>query len=246
MTPPTLSEAARTELAPGGKLRIGLNLSNFLLIRKQKPTYEGPAPDLGRELARRLGAEVEFIGYENAGLVADAAKSEAWDVAFIGAEPARANVIAFTPAYVEIEATYLVAAGSPIHSLEEIDRKGVSIATTERAAYTLYLERTIRHATLVQVPGQDETIARFEAGGIDALAGLKPRLMDEVGRIAGSRLLEGRFTAIQQAMGTPKRRLAAFEYLVAFGEEIKASGLVAELIQRHGAHGLTVAAPSRP
>ncbi len=241
-----LSEAARAELAPGGKLRVGLNLSNFLLIRKQQPAYEGPAPDLGRELARRLGVEVEFIGYENAGLVADAAKTEAWDLAFIGAEPARADVIAFTPAYVEIEATYLVPAGSPIRTLEDVDRPGVSIATTDRAAYTLYLERTIKQANLLKVPGQDETVARFAAGGIDVLAGLKPRLQQEVGRIAGSRLLEGRFTAIQQAMGTPKRRTAAFDYLVAFGEEIKASGLVAELIQRHGSHGLTVAAQARP
>lgn len=241
-----MSAAVRAQLAPSGRLRVGLNLSNFLLVRRASPPYEGPAPDLGRELARRAGVELELIGYENAGLVADAAKDEAWDVAFIGAEPARADVISFTPAYVEIQATYLVPAGSPIRSIGDVDRKGVKIVTTDRAAYTLFLERTIRHATLVKVAGQDETVARFAAGGFDALAGLRPRLVDEERRIAGSRLVEGRFTAIQQAMGTPKSRPALFEYLVAFGEEIKSSGLVASLIERHGAHGLTVAPLARP
>ena len=239
MTP--MSAAVRAQIAPTGKLRVGLNLSNFLLVRRNTPPYEGPAPDLGRELARRAGVDVELIGYENAGLVADAARTEAWDVAFIGAEPARADVISFTPAYVEIQAGYLVPAGSPIRSIDEVDRAGVKIVTTDRAAYTLYLQRTIKNAAVTTVPGQDETVARFEAGGFDVLAGLKPRLVDEEKRIAGSRVLEGRFTAIQQAMGTPKSRAAAFEYLVAFGEEIKSSGLVADLIQRHGSHGLTVA-----
>ena len=60
---------------------------------------------------------------------------------------------AFTPAYVEIEATYLVPASSPIRTLEDVDRDGVRIATAARAAYTLYLQRTLRHATLVEADG---------------------------------------------------------------------------------------------
>lgn len=243
MTP--LSDAARAELAPTGRLRAGLNLSNFLLVRRATPPYAGPAPDLAFELGRRLGVEVELIGYENAGLVADAAREEAWDVAFIGAEPARAAVISFTAAYVEIEATYLVPGASPIRAIADADRAGVRIVTTDRAAYTLYLERTLKSATLTKVPGQDEAVAAYEAGGFDALAGLKPRLLQEVKRIPGSRLVDGRFTTIQQAMATPRRRAAAFAYLAAFGEEVKASGLVAELIQRHGSHGLTVAPPAQ-
>ena len=47
------------------------------------------------------------------------------------------------------------------------------IVTTDRAAYTLFLERTIRQATLVKVPGQDETVARFAAGGFGEI---KPAL----------------------------------------------------------------------
>lgn len=240
-----LSAAARAELTPTGKLRVGLNYSNFLLVSKRAPEHAGVAPDLGRELARRLGATVEFVGYENAGLAADGAKTEAWDVAFIGAEPARAGEIAFTAAYVEIEATYLVPPGSPIRTIDEVDRPGIRIATNARAAYTLYLERTLKHAKLVEAEGLQGSFDLFVRDKLDVLAGLKPRHLEELVKLPGARILDGRFTAIQQAIGTPKRRAAAAAYLVAFAEEVKASGLVAELIARHGVHGLSVAPPSR-
>ena len=236
-----MSAAARAELAPNGRLRAALNYSNFLLVSSRTPEHTGVAPDLARELARRAHATVEFVGYENAGLAADAAKDHAWDVVFIGAEPARAGEIAFTPAYVEIEATYLVPANSQVHSIAEVDRDGVRIVTTARAAYTLYLQRTLRHATLVEADGLQGSFDLFARGGLDALAGLKPRLLEDVQKIPGARLLEGRFTAVQQAMGVTKDHAAAATYLAAFAEEIKSSGLLRSLIEKHGARGLTIA-----
>ena len=236
-----MPDAARAELAPNGRLRAALNYSNFLLVSSRSPEHTGVAPDLARELARRAGAAVEFIGYDNAGLAADAARDRAWDVAFIGAEPARAGEITFTPAYVEIEATYVVPAGSPIRSIDDVDREGVRIATTARAAYTLYLQRTLRHATLVEAVGLQGSFELFTASKLEVLAGLKPRLLDDVKKIPGARLLDGRFTAVQQSMGVRKERAAAAKYLTAFAQEIKSSGMLAALIERHGATGLTIA-----
>ena len=212
-----MPDAARAELAPNGRLRAALNYSNFLLVSSRAPEHTGVAPDLARELARRANAIVEFVGYENAGLAADAAREDrAWDVAFIGAEPARAGEITFTPAYVEIEATYLVRADSPIRSIDDVDREGVRIATTARAAYTLYLQRTLRHATLVEADGLQGSFELFTTSKLDVLAGLKPRLLDDVKKIPGARLLDGRFTAVQQSMGVRKERTAAAAYLAAF------------------------------
>ena len=54
-------------------------------------------------------------------------------------------------------------------------------------------------------------------------------------------MLEGQFTAVQQAIGTPKSREAGAKYLREFAEEAKASGLVAEAIARHGVRGVSVA-----
>jgi polar amino acid transport system substrate-binding protein len=236
-----MSDAVRAELAPNGRLRAALNYSNFLLVSSRSPEHSGVAPDLARELARRAGATVEFIGYDNAGLAADAARERAWDVAFIGAEPARAGEITFTPAYVEIEATYVVPAGSPIRSIDDVDQEGVRIATSARAAYTLYLQRTLRHATVMEADGLQGSFDLFTGSKLEVLAGLKPRLLDDVKKIPGARLLDGRFTAVQQSMGVRKERTAAAAYLAGFAQEIKSSGMLAALIERHGVRGLTIA-----
>jgi polar amino acid transport system substrate-binding protein len=237
-------EAARQELAPNGRLRAALNYSNFLLVSGRSPEPTGVAPDLARELARRANATVEFVGYENAGLVADDVRDDAWDVAFIGAERARAGEIAFTPAYVEIEATYLVPASSPLRSIEEVDREGVRIATAARAAYTLFLQRTLRHARLVEADGIQGSFDLFAESHLDALAGLKPRLLGDAPKVPGSRLLEGQFTAVQQSMGVPRQRVAAAAYLCAFVHEIVSSGFLRSSIDRHQVRGLSIPPPS--
>jgi polar amino acid transport system substrate-binding protein len=218
-------------------------MSNFLLTRKDPGASEpnGVAADLGRELARRLGLPVKLIEYENPGKLADAAKTGVWDVGFIGAEPQRAQEIDFTAAYVEIESTYLVPPGSPIQKIEDVDRKGIRIAISERSAYDLYLTRNLKSAELVRERGADNVFKRFVDEKLDALAGLRPRLITDHANLPGSRILEGNFTSVQQASGTPKGRAAAAQYLREFIEDVKASGLVARLIESNHVRGLTVA-----
>lgn len=240
---PNIAPELRSELAPTGTLRAGLNHSNFLLVSKDSPpgNPRGVAVDMARELARRIGVEVAFVSFDSPGKLADAATSGAWDVAFLGAEPSRAHEIDFTHAYVEIESTYLVPAGSPIRGIADVDRDGVRISVSGRSAYDLYLTRTLRHAQLVRSDGIDASYERFVSHRLDALAGLRPRLEMDLKRLPGARILEGRFTAIQQAIGTPRGRLAAAAYLREFVEDVKATGFVARLIEGNSAHGLTVA-----
>ena len=244
---PECSPAVVSQLAPAGKLRAAINFGNPLLTAKDAATGEprGIALDVARELGHRLGVPVEIVGYDGPGPLADAVESGAWDVGLIAAEPQRTQHIAFTAAYLEIEATYLVPPGSPIRALEDVDRKGVRISVSGRSAYDLYLARTLKNAELVRVEGIEASWQQFVAGGFDALAGLRPRLVADAEKMPGSRLLEGRFTAIQQAIGTPKGRPDAASYLRAFAEEAKASGIVAAAIERHGVRGVTVAAPAK-
>lgn len=241
-----ISPALRSEFAPSGTLRIGLNHGNFLLVTPGSSATDprGVASDLGRELGRRLGLPVEFIKFETAGGLADAAKTGGWDVAFLGAEPQRANEIAFTAAYLEIPATYMVPAGSPIRTVADVDREGVRIVVAERSAYELYLTRTIKHAKLLRTKGNDAAVDLFVSEKLEALAGLKPRLITDVKKVPGARMLDGQFTAVQQAVGTPKARTAAARYLSTFVEDVKASGLVGQAISRNGAEGVSVAPPA--
>lgn len=237
----TPSAAVVAELAPGGVLRAGINLSNFLLVTGKAANGEpqGIAPDMAGEIAGRLGVPLKLQPYANPGKLADAVAE--WDVGLIGAEPARAQEIAFSAAYLEIESTYLVPPGSKIRSVEEVDRKGVRIAVYGRSAYGLYLARSIKNAELVNAEGLDASWELFIDQKLDALAGLRPRLVSDVEKLPGARVLDGRFTAVQQAVGTPKARTASAAFLAAFVEEAKASGLVARLIERHGVRGVNVA-----
>lgn len=234
---------ARAELAPTGTLRVALNMSNFLLTATDPATGtpRGLAADLGHELGARLGVPVALVPYPNPGVLADAAPTGVWDVGFLGAEPQRANEIDFTAAYVEIEATYLVPPGSPLQAIAEVDRPGVRIIAPDRSAYELYLSRTLQHAQLIRVPGGDKAFEQFVADKLDALAGLRPRLVTDQEAMPGSRILAGNFTAVQQAAGTPKGRPAGAAYLRTFIEDIKASGLVARTIEKNNVRGLTVA-----
>ena len=239
MTP---SAAAKSELTPSGKLRVGINYGNFLLVNKsQNGEYAGIAVDLGRELGQRLGVPVELVPFATAGKLADAVKAGAWDVAFLGNEPQRAGDIAFSPAYLEIEAGYLVPAGSPIKTMADVDKKGVRIAVAVNSAYDLYLARSLKQATRVAVQGIQASYDIFVKDKLEVLAGLKPRLLDDAKTLPGSRILDGRFTVVQQSVGTPQGRPAAAGYLSEFAKDIKTSGFVAQAIARHAVRGVTVA-----
>jgi polar amino acid transport system substrate-binding protein len=234
------------QLAPTGVLRAGINLSNFLLVsgRSAEGEPEGVAPDMARAVADRLGVPVRLVPYPRPGPLADAVGTGVWDIGLIGAEPQRAERIAFSAAYAEIEATYLVPPGSPIASLAEVDRPGVRIASTARAAYDLWLERNIREATVIRTDSIDDAFRRFVDDGLDVLAGLRPRLLKDVEALPGARILDGKFMAVQQAIGTARENAAGAAFLRDFVEEAKASGLVAALIARHGVRGLSVAPPA--
>jgi polar amino acid transport system substrate-binding protein len=241
-----MSEQVKAELAPSGVLRAGLNLSNFLLVSDKTAAGEpaGVAPDMAAEIARRLGVAVQYVTYKTPGELADAAETGAWDIGLIGAEPQRAEKIAFTPAYVEIEATYLVPAGSPIQSLADVDKAGVRISVTGRSAYGLWLDRNIRNATLVKTGTLDSAYERFVSDKLEVLAGLRPRLLSDVEKLPGARILDGKFTAVQQAVGTARKNTAAAAFLRDFVAETKASGFVQSLIDRHKVRGLSVAPPA--
>ncbi|HEY2987043.1 MAG TPA: transporter substrate-binding domain-containing protein, partial [Candidatus Binatia bacterium] len=198
-----ITPAARSELAPTGKLRVGLNYGNFLLVTKDTASGapRGIAPDLAHELARRTGLSIDFVGYDTAGKLAEGVRAAAWDVAFLGAEPERANEITFTAAYLEIEAGYLVPAGSPIRSIADVDRDGVRIAVAAKSAYDLFLSRSLKQAELVRAQGIEASFHLFVDNKLDVLSGLKPRLIMDTQKLPGSRILDGRFTAVQQAVG---------------------------------------------
>ena len=236
----------KAKLAPHGVLRAGINMSNFLLVTGKTASGDptGVSPSMAAAIAERLGVPVKYVPYPKPGELADDASKDVWDIGNIGAEPARAEKIAFTAAYAEIEATYLVPQGSPLKTIADVDKPGVRIAVTARSAYDLWLDRNIKHATLVRSNSLDAALEQFKAEKLEALAGLRPRLITDVETIPGAVILPGQFTAVQQAVGNPKSYGSEVaDWLHAFVEEAKSTGLVAKFIAQHAVKGLSVAPP---
>jgi len=231
------------ELAPTGVLRAGINLGNFLLVTGKSASGdpEGVSPDMARAIADRLGVPVQYVPFAKPGELADQAGNNVWDIGLIGAEPQRAEKIAFSAAYVEIESTYLVPPGSPLKTIADVDAKGVRIVSTARAAYDLWLERNIKNAELLRTNSMDEAFAKFTGEKLEALAGLKPRLLADLEKLPGARIIDGQFAAVQQAIGTARANTAGAAFIAEFVEEAKASGFVASLIEKHKVRGLSVA-----
>jgi polar amino acid transport system substrate-binding protein len=243
MSTPAVPDAVRADLAPTGKLRGGMNLSNALFTGRDKsggPLF-GVSVDLTNELARRLGVPSDFIVYETPAQVADDALNNKWDVAVLAIEPARAETVIFSPPMTEIEATYLVRNDSPLRHVSQVDAPGVKIAAAEKAGYELYLRRTLKHATLVNAKSTPATLEMFKAGAppSDAVAGLKPALIEFMPKAPGTRLLEGNFMTVSHGLAIPKSKQASAAYVKAFIDEMVASGFIARSIERHGIKGLT-------
>ena len=235
------------ELAPTGVLRVGINMSNFLLVTGETASGEpdGVSPNMARAIAKELGVDVTFIRFPRPGELADAAGDDVWDIGNIAAEPERAKVITFSPAYCEIQATYLLPPNSSIQSVADVDKPDIRIAVASRAAYDLWLTDNIRHATLQRAPSLDASFELFVDEGLDVLAGLRPKLVEDQKKLPGSRILDESFTAVQQSIGCRPGRENAAAYLRDFVERSKANGFVASLIEKHGVEGrLSVAPPA--
>jgi polar amino acid transport system substrate-binding protein len=224
------------DLAPTGKLRAAINLGNSVLAQTDEAAGKpkGITPDLANELGKRLGVPVELVTFNAAGKVFEAVKTNAWDIAFVAIEPVRAAEIEFSAPYVIIEGCYMVPKDSPIKVNADVDRPGVRIAVGVGSAYDLYLTRTIKNATVTRASmgGGKAMIDMFVNDRLEAAAGVKQPLEAYAKDHPEVRMLDGHFMEIQQAMGTPKGRLAGAEYLRAFVEEMKASGFVADAIKR--------------
>lgn len=231
------------ELAPTGVLRAGINMSNFLLVtgKTSSGDPQGVAPDMAAEIARRLGVPVRYVQFERPSKLADAAGTNAWDIGLIGAEPARAEKITFTPAYCEIEATYLVQPDSPYQTVADLDKPGSRVSVRRGAAYDLWLTANLKHATLLRSDSAEGPFQQFIAEKLEGYASLRPQLLEDVKKLPGSRILPGNFTTVQQAIGTEKKNNAGAAFLREFVAEAKQSGLVARLIEKHDVAGLSVA-----
>jgi polar amino acid transport system substrate-binding protein len=232
------------ELAPTGKLRAAFILTNPVQVVKDPATGElrGPAIDLGRALASELGVPFEPVGQPRGENIVAGATSGAWDIAFLAIDPARAEVLDFSPPYLAAHNTYLIPAGSPLRGMDEVDRPGVRIGVNQADTADLYLSRTLKNAQLMRNPGGlPMTPGIVKSGQVDLYAGNRVAMASVAAQIPGTRLMDGNFLSVQQAIALPKGHGAGLRYVTDFIEHAKASGQVQQAIERYALRGVDVA-----
>ena len=223
-------------LAPEGRLRAAINLSNFLLVPRvlADGTPTGTSPDVAARIASELGVECEFICFGRPGFIADAVDSDQWDIGNIADEPARAALMDFTNPYALIDAHFLVRDDPKLRQCRDVDKGETTIAVLERSAYDLWLTENLRHATIRRTSSMVEARELFSRGAVTVLAGLKPALMEEVANNPLYKVLEPRFTAIRQAVGIKKGSPEALEFLNKIIIEMISTGFIEDSLKRHG------------
>jgi polar amino acid transport system substrate-binding protein len=239
-----MTMTAITELAPTGKLRAGMNLGNNLFTRKNESgELFGVSVDLMQELAKRLGVSLELVIYEQPGQVADDVTKGVWDIAILAIENTRAKTISFSPAMTEIEAGYVVHLNSTLKSTEEVDAEGLKIAAPEKAGYELYLTSALNHASIVRTKNFADSIQIFNENKVDAIAGLKPNLIESMHKFPEGKLLQGSFMTVNHGFAIALGKAAANAYLQNFVKELIETGFVARSIAKHQIKGLIAISP---
>ena len=238
--------AIRAAFLPTGKLRASINLGNPILAQagpEGRPV--GVSVDLAQAFATLLGAELELVVVQSAGKSVEGVLAERADIGFFAVDPLRGAGIAFTAPYVDIEGFYLVRKDSPITSNAQVDVLQNRVVVGKGSAYDLFLTRTLQRATLLRSATSPTVVATFLRDGAEVAAGVRQQLQADAAKHHGLRLLDQRFMVIEQAMGVPKSRgQEAADFLAAYVERMKASGFVAQALQRHHIQGAIVAAPA--
>jgi polar amino acid transport system substrate-binding protein len=231
------------QIAPNGVLIAGIYLGNFLLVtgKDDQGNPEGVSPDLAHAIAKELNVKIQLMPFDTQGDLVGAVASGVCGIGLVGSDPDRAQKITFAPAYVEIEATYLVPPDSSLNTIEDVDSSGVRIASFQKSAYDLWLVRNIKNASLVHADSLDASVELFFSEKLHALAGLKTGLIKESKRLPGSKVLDGQFMAVQQGVATAKENLQSIKFLSRFVQDAKQSGLIASFIQNRKVDGLSVA-----
>ena len=239
--------AARQALAPTGRLRAALIVSNPVLVERDPATGQlsGVSVELATALAGHIGVPLEPVPFPNPARYAESLSREIpWDAGFAARDPARGEFLEFSPNFMEVDNVFLVPAGSRLTRASQVDQPGIRVAVPQGSAPDLFLTRTLRNAEVVRVPGGADQAAEVLASGRADAYGENAHLLHGVmGQLpAGARLLDGHFNLVQMAIAVPKDRdPAAMEFLSQFVAQAKRDGTVARAIERASLRGVHVA-----
>ena len=223
------------KIAPTGVLRVGVNMSNFLLVNSKDKlgVIDGVSPGIGKKLAKELNISFEIVQFANPGLLADAVDNNEWDIGNIASEKERGKTIDFSDPYVNIDANFLFREEDNFKNNNDIDQSGIKIAVFERSAYDLWLTENFKKAELIRVNSIEESHNLFKENKVNILAGLKPKLIDEMKRNNNYEMIQSPFTYIKQSIGIKKGNPEVLDFINKFISNNIKEGYIKSLLKQH-------------
>jgi polar amino acid transport system substrate-binding protein len=237
-------DAVRAELAPSGTLICALNHGNVVLVRRgpTDDTPTGVSVDLARALAARLAVPIAFRHYDKAGAVSGRAGTGEWGVCFLAIDPQRAEVIAYSEPYVQIEGAFLVRSESPAKGLQDVDRLQLRIGAVKGSAYELFLSRNGGAGQLTLFDSFPEAMAALDQGALDGLAGVRQAMNQVAASHPGFEVMAEPFMAIPQAVGVSVKHALGSRFVAASVRELKTAGFVRQSLDKSGHPDVSVPA----
>ena len=228
-------ETISKKLVPTGVLRVGINMSNFLLIngKDSDGLPDGVSPDIGKRLARELNVECKLIQFKKPGLLADAVDEDMWDIGNIACEKERSKTIDFTNPYVNIDANFMFRKKDNLKTNDDINLPGIKIAVLERSAYDLWLTENFKNVELIRVNTIEESHQLFREDKVNVLAGLKPKLIEEIKSNNDFQMINSPFTYIKQSIGIKKGNPEILDFLNKFIINLIKEGYIENLLKKH-------------
>ena len=223
------------KIAPTGVLRIGVNMNNFLLVNSKDKSgvIDGVSPGIGKKLAKELNISFEIVQFANPGLLADAVNNNEWDIGNIASEKERGKTIDFSDPYVNIDANFLFREEDNFKNNNDIDQSGIKIAVFERSAYDLWLTENFKKAELIRVNSIEESHNLFKENKVNILAGLKPKLIDEMKKNNNYEMIQSPFTYIKQSIGIKKGNPEVLDFINKFISNNIKEGYIKSLLKQH-------------
>jgi len=246
----TASVASAAELAPTGTLRAAFLGSNPVQGRVDRATGEvtGPVADLVRELARRLKVPFRIIPAADARAVIAHVQGGTADIGFLAYEEARAREVDFAGGFALMFNTYLVRAVSPLRSVDDADRSGLTIGAVRGQTQEIYLSTHLKQSRMKIIeaqPSQAELERMLAGAEIDAFGLNAQRAAEAVAASGGAlRALTGSYVAVEQSFVVKKGDAANVAMLTAFVDELRTSGFIKASLDRAKLVGAGVA-PAR-
>ena len=223
------------KIAPTGVLRVGVNMSNFLLVNSKDKlgVVDGVSPGIGKKLAKELNISFKIVQFANPGLLADAVNNNEWDIGNIASEKERSKTIDFSDPYVNIDANFLFREEDKFKNNNDIDQSGIKIAVFERSAYDLWLTENFKKAELIRVNSIEESHNLFKENKVNILAGLKPKLIDEMKKNNNYEMIQSPFTYIKQSIGIKKGNPEVLDFINKFITNNIKEGYIKSLLKQH-------------